>query len=220
MKRMQDLARIDRPREKLERYGAQKLSDQELFAVMLGSGVRGAPVSTLAERIVQVLKKTGHAKVSRADVLAIKGLGSAKASQILAVIELAKRLGARAPEVLTAKDVWTLCLDVRDSKKEHLVAFYLDTQNRLLERQIVSVGTLTASLVHPREVFEPAVALRAGSVIVAHNHPSGSITPSPEDTEVTHRLKEAGVILGIPLLDHVIVTKTEHYSFRDAHTVW
>ena len=105
------------------------------------------------------------------------------------------------------RDSWKLCVDFRESKKEHFVAFYLDTQGKVIERQIVSIGTLDASLVHPREVFEPAVALHAASIIVAHNHPSGNLEPSAEDIEITKRLVHAGKILDISIVDHVIVAK-------------
>jgi DNA repair protein RadC len=115
---------------------------------------------------------------------------------------------------LTPKDVWQLCIDIKDSKKEHFIAFYLDSQKNLIEREIISVGILDASLVHPREVFEPAVRFNAGSVIVAHNHPSGVLEPSPEDKAVTKRLKQSAEILGIEIEDHVIITSKSFYSFK------
>lgn len=215
--KIKDLQKIDLPREKLQKYGVGKLADFELLAVLLGSGIPGFNVLQLSKKILQVVSKIGKEKITLDDLLKIKGLGKAKTSQILSVIELTKRLNADTPEILSADDVWKLCADVRESKKEHFIAFYLDTQNRLIERQIISIGTLNASLVHPREVFEPAVAHRAASIIVAHNHPSGSTEPSQEDREVTHRLREAGNILGIELSDHVIVAKTGFFSFQQKH---
>jgi len=164
--------------------------------------------------ILQVVSEIGKEKITLEDLLKVKGLGKAKASQVLSVIELTKRFSIDAPEILSAEDVWKLCADIRDSKREHFVAFYLNTQNRLIERQIISIGTLNASLVHPHEVFEPAIRLSAASIIVAHNHPSGDTEPSLDDKEVTMRLVEAGKILGIDLADHLIVSKSTHVSFK------
>ena len=130
------------------------------------------------------------------------------------MLALSKRLTSEKPEVLSAQDIWNLCADIRGSKREHFVAFYLDAQNRLIERQIISVGTLNASLVHPRELFEPAIRLHAASLIVAHNHPSGILDPSAEDREVTRRLQQAGAIIGITLTDHVIVSAAGFLSFE------
>ena len=214
MAKIKDLPKVDRPREKLAKYGSEKLQDYELIALLLGSGVAGMNVLQLSKKILHSIAKIGKDKITLDDLLKIKGLGTAKAGQVLAVITLAKRFASNAPEVLTAEDVWKLCTDIRDSKKEHLVAFYLDTQNRLIERQTISIGTLNASLMHPREVFEPAIVLHAASVIVAHNHPSDACEPSGEDREVTTRLVEAGKILGIDLADHVIVSRSAYMSFQ------
>ena len=213
--KIKDLEKIDLPREKLAKYGSEKLKDHELLAILLGSGIKGLNVLELSKKILETIKKIEIKKITSADLIKIKGLGKAKAAQVFAMLELGKRLNSEnKPEVLSAEDVWKLCADIRDSKKEHFVAFYLDTQNRLIERQIISIGTLNASLVHPREVFEPTIKLSAASVIIAHNHPSGDIGPSLEDKVVTKRLKEAGKILGIDLADHVIVSKTAYLSFK------
>ena len=213
MAKIKDLSKVELPRERLSKYGVSKLADYELLAILLGSGIKGLNVLELSKRILRVISETGKERISLEDLVKIKGLGKAKASQIIAVIELTKRFNADKPEVISPEDVWKLCADIRESKKEHFVAFYLDTQNRLIEKQIISIGTLNASLVHPREVFEPGVKLSAASIIVAHNHPSGDLEPSPEDVEVTKRLKEAGALLGIGLADHVIVSKVGHCSF-------
>lgn len=195
------------PREKLEKYGPEKLTDSELLALLLGSGIKGLNVLRLSKKILKLIEKVGVKKITLEKLLEEKGLGKAKASQIIAVLALGKRLHDKTkPEILTPQDVWKLCADFRESKREHFVAFYLDTQGRVIERQIISIGTLDASLVHPREVFEPAVSLRAASIIVAHNHPSGNLEPSREDVEITKQLVEAGKILDIQIIDHVIVT--------------
>jgi DNA repair protein RadC len=212
---IKSLTKIDLPREKMQKYGVDKLTDDELLALLLGSGVKGVNVLQLSKKILRVVALVGKDKITLDDLLKIKGLGAVKAAQVLAIIALSNRLAIDAPVLLTAEDIWKSCADIRDSKKEHFLAFYLDTQNRLIERQIISIGTLNASLVHPREVFEPAVALHAAGVIVVHNHPSNTPEPSQEDREVTHRLAEAGKILGIALLDHVIVTKSLFVSFAE-----
>ncbi|MDD2766455.1 MAG: DNA repair protein RadC [Candidatus Moranbacteria bacterium] len=215
MSKIKDLPKVDLPREKLARYGTEKLADYELLAILLGSGTKGLNVLQLSKRILKMLIRDGAEKITFEELLKTRGLGKAKASQIIAVIELGKRLQSnRNQEILSPEDVWKSCMDFRDSKKEHFVAFYLDTQNRLIERQIISIGTLNASLVHPREVFEPAVALHSASIIIAHNHPSGDLEPSPEDVEMTKKLVHAGKILDMPIFDHVIVTKDIYQSMK------
>ncbi len=207
MSRIKGVLKVDMPREKLEKYGPEKLTDSELLALLLGSGIKGLNVLRLSKKILKLIEKVGVEKITLEMLLEEKGLGKAKASQIIAVLALGKRLHDKTkPEILTPQDVWKLCADFRESKREHFVAFYLDTQGRVIERQIISIGTLDASLVHPREVFEPAVSLRAASIIVAHNHPSGNLEPSREDVEITKQLVGAGKILDIQIIDHVIVT--------------
>lgn len=212
---MKDFSKVDLPREKLEKYGPKKLSDSELLAILLGSGIEGKNVLTLSKEILTKIKKLGTANVDKKALEKIRGLGKTKTSQILAVIELGKRLNPENKiEILTAKDIWNCCADFRESKREHFVAFYLDTQNRQIDRQIISIGTLNASLVHPREIFELALKNSAASVIFAHNHPSGEVGPSDEDEKITKRLVEAGKLLGIEVADHVIVAKTNYLSFQ------
>lgn len=210
MSKLKNLPRVDLPREKLAKYGKEKLSDKELLAIILGSGIEGLNVLQLSQKILIAVKKIGVEKITLEDFLKIKGLGRAKASQVISTLELGKRLSSGAiPQVISPKDIWMQCIDIRDSKREHLVAFYLDARGKIIEKRTVSVGILDASLVHPREVFEPAVRNNAHSVIVAHNHPSGDTEPSQADIDVTKRLIHAGKILDIRLLDHIIVTSGE-----------
>ena len=218
--KIKDLPKIDRPREKLEKYGVKKLAEFELLAILLGSGIKGLNVIQLSKKILNIIQKIGIKKITLEDLLKIKGLGKAKASQILATVELGQRLQTdKKREILSADDVWNLCADICDSKKEHFIAFYIDTQNCLIERQIISIGTLNASLVHPREVFEPAVRLSASSIILSHNHPSGNCEPSQDDIEITKRLTEAGKILGMEIADHVIVAKDKFLSFKEQNLI-
>ena len=213
--KIKDLDKVDLPREKLAKYGSEKLKDYELLALLLGSGIKGLNVLELSKKILETIKRLGVKKVTLADLLKIKGLGEAKASQVFALLELGKRLNiANKQEILSPSDVWNFCADIRALQREHFVAFYLDTQNCLIERQTISIGTLNSSLVHPREVFEPALAFHAASIIIAHNHPSGELSPSREDREVTKRLVEAGKIIGIDVIDHIILSKSSYLSFQ------
>lgn len=211
-----DLPKIELPRERLQKYGAKKLADYELMALILSSGVRGENVLELSKKILKIVAEKGKENIKYDELLSMRGLGRMKTAQVLAVMELCLRLSANANKaVATAEDIWKLSADFRASKREHVAAFYLDTQTCIIERQIISIGTLSTSLVHPREIFEPAIALSAASVIVAHNHPSANVEPSLEDREVTSRLVESGRILGIALADHIIVSKNGWMSFRE-----
>lgn len=205
--KLTELKKAELPREKMEKYGAKRLRNFELIAIILGSGIKGCNVLELARKIEKLITQKSTNNITLEDLRKIRGLGKAKAIQILAVISLVDRFGSEhEAEILSIKDIWNLCADFRSSKKEHVVAFYLDTQQRLIERRIISVGTLDASILHPREVFEPALQLSAAEVVLAHNHPSGSIEPSDEDIAITKRVADAGDLLGIILVNHVIVS--------------
>lgn len=205
--KLTELKNTELPREKMEKYGAKRLRNFELIAIVLGSGIKGCNVLELARKIEKLITQKSANNVTLEDLRKIRGLGKAKAIQILAVISLVERFGSeRSVELLSVKDIWNLCADFRSSKKEHIVAFYLDTQKKLIERRIISVGTLDTSLLHPREVFEPALQLSAAGVVLAHNHPSGSLEPSDEDITITKRVADAGDLLGITLVNHIIVS--------------
>ena len=213
---IRDMPRIERPREKLMRYGPEKLSDTELFAILLRTGTKRRGVMDMAG---DILKKIGHENIKSlkfGDLKNHPGLGPVKACEILACFELGKRFlsGKKSGIYLKPQDIWTGLRDIREQKKEHFITFYLDTRNQEIKREIVSMGTLNYNLVHPREVFEPAVKNLAASIILAHNHPSGCLEPSDEDLTLTKRLTQAGKLLGIEVLDHVIVTKDGWMSFR------
>lgn len=215
--KLKDLPKIDRPREKLEKYGPERLSNSELLAILLGTGQKGINVVELSKRILTKFSGDG---LSKADVKALKntfGLGSAKACEIVACFELGRRLlqNKQSALLLSPKDVWDQLKDIRDNKKEHFVVFFLDTRNQEIKREIISIGSLNANLVHPREVFEPAVRHFAAQIIVAHNHPSGNTEPSADDLVITKKLTEAGKILGIEIIDNVIVTENSYFSFKE-----
>lgn len=195
-----------RPREKLQARGAAALSDYELLMAMIGSGNAQADVTKIAREVRKILSEKGS-DLAYEDLLKIKGLGAAKATQIMAGFELWRRqfeVGER-PIIDSAEKAVELLSDIRDKKQEYFVSLTLDGANRLIAKRVISIGTLTASLVHPREVFAEAITDRAASIIVAHNHPSGNLEPSIADKEVTERLRQAGEILGIEVLDHLIL---------------
>jgi DNA repair protein RadC len=215
--KIKDLPKIERPREKLAHYGPEKLSNSELLAILLRTGRKGQNVVDLSRNI---LKTFSGAKLSQAtykELKAVPGLGPSKACEIVACFELGKRLlkDKKTELFLKPEDVFDRLKDLRDHKKEHFVTLFLDSRNQEINREIISVGSLNASLVHPREVFEPAVRHTAAHIIIAHNHPSGDHSPSSEDLSLTKRLVEAGRIMGIEILDHVIVTKNSFLSFKE-----
>jgi len=215
--KIKDLPKVDRPREKLEKYGPERLSDSELLAILLRTGSEGVNVIELANKILRKFSGTNLAKASFKELKSTFGLGSAKACEIMACFELSRRFLQNKQSVLllSPKDIWDELKDIRDNKKEHFVIFFLDSKNQEIKREIISVGTLDANLVHPREVFEPAVKHLAAQVIIAHNHPSGDPAPSKEDVEITKQLVGAGKLLGIEIKDSVIVGKTGHFSFKE-----
>lgn len=215
MARMKDLSRQELPREKLAKYGPNKLANEELLAIILGSGIKGMNVLSLSRAILKRVAGLGGAQATSDDLKSIRGLGTIKRLQVIALLALSKRLQAKnEQEILSTKDVWNMCNDFYASTKEHFVVFYLDTQSRFIERKIISVGTLDANIVHPREVYEPALTLHAASVIVAHNHPSGDTKPSPTDIVLTKNLADVAQLLGISLEDHVIVSRKGHTSMK------
>ena len=202
-----------RPREKLQRRGANSLSDYELLMAIIGSGNAQADVTTIAREVLSVIKRRGS-DLSFDDLIAIPALGPAKATQLMASYELWRRrlVTPDRPVISSVTDVVAQLADIRDRKREFFVCLDLDGANRLINRRIVSVGTLNASLVHPREVLADALVDRAAGIIVAHNHPSGLLEPSDQDINTTHRLKDAAELLGLEFYDHLIVTADDYCS--------
>ena len=221
MPKLKDIPKIDRPREKLEKYGPEKLSNSELLAILLRTGGKGLNVVELANRILKKFSNNGLAKANFKELKNIYGLGGAKACEIIACFELSRRLlkNKKSALLMSPKDVWRELKDIRNNKKEHFVIFFLDARNQEIKREIISVGSLDASLVHPREVFEPAIRHTAAQIIVSHNHPSGDEKPSEEDKKITQRLINSGKILGIGIIDHIIVTKNKYFSFKENNLI-
>ena len=202
-----------RPREKLQRRGAASLSDYELVMAIIGSGNAVADVTQISREVLRVIKARGN-DLQYDDLIKVKALGPAKATQLMASFELWRRrlVTPDQPTIDNISDVVEQLADIRGKKQEHFVCLSLDGANRLINRRIVTVGILNASLVHPREVFADVITDRAAGVIVAHNHPSGTIEPSPEDIQTTKRLKQAAELLGIGFYDHIIVTANDYRS--------
>lgn len=216
MKMIKDLPELDRPREKLLSKGASALSDPELLAILIGSGMKGTNALALATKILRKV----DLRSDKLDVDALEeipGVGPAKASRIAAAFELVRRrLQREGARVREAKDILPFVQQIRDKKQEYFVCLSLNGANEVIENRVVTVGLLDSNQVHPREVYADPLTDRAASIIVAHNHPSGTLEASPEDVALTDRLARAGKLLGIPLLDHIIVTKRGYLSLKQA----
>ncbi|BCD59490.1 MULTISPECIES: DNA repair protein RadC [unclassified Nitratiruptor] len=215
MRTLKEIQNIDRPREKLFKTGAASLKDYELVAILLGSGIRGKDVLKLSKEIIRILKQD-FINIDIEKLMQIHGLGQAKVAQIVAAIELCKRYLIKPKrKILIARDVYEELREYHNKKQEYFLALYLSGAKTLCHKSIITIGILDKSIVHPREVFAPAIEKRCAGVIVAHNHPSGSLTPSQADIAITKRLQESGNILGIELIDHIIMTKDNFVSLKD-----
>lgn len=215
MKKIKELPEFSRPREKLREKGEQALSDIELIAVILGSGNKGQDVMTLSGRVAKVLARH-KGRISLETLTGMEGIGLAKASQILASFELARRyIIKESVRISEAADVVPLLKEISEKRQEYFVCISLNGANEVIEKRIITVGLLNKTQVHPREVFADAITDRAASVILSHNHPSGELQPSESDLKIHRQLTEAGKILGITVLDHIIVSKKGYYSFQE-----
>ena len=215
MKKISDIPKSDRPREKLQQKGAEALSDLELMAILLGSGTKGHDVMTVAERILKVLDAHNE-KLNIDELKKIEGVGPAKATLIAAALEFARRrIRPEGLKISFPADVLPLIANYADRKQEHFICISINGANEVITSRVVSVGLVNKTQVHPREVFADPITDRAAAIIVAHNHPSGSLLPSKEDIGVTKQLKTAGETLGIRLMDHVIFNHKEYYSFLE-----
>jgi DNA repair protein RadC len=216
-----DLPISERPRERLQKFGVEALSAQEILALILGRGIAGESVMVTAQRLLsQFGSLKGIASASVEELSQVKGIGIAKASQIKAAFELANRLegyseAGSKPVVKTPDDVVGLVRGrLKGKKKEYFLALLLDTRNQLIKVAEISVGSLEGSLVHPREVFKEAISATAASVVFVHNHPSGDPTASEDDIGLTKRLAEVGEIVGIDVLDHIIIGDKNFLSLK------
>lgn len=214
---LKEIDPLDLPREKIEKYGPEKLNLKELIAAILGSGTSKKSALELADDIVSTVGARNLADASVQSLCEIPGIGQAGATRLVASLEIGKRLLANKETdlILTPHDVWLALRDIRGSKREHVIVFYLDSRNQTIERDTISIGSVDKTVIHPREVFEQAIQHAASHVLLAHNHPTGNPDPSEHDVLITKRLVKAGNILGIELIDHVIVTKHTYLSMRE-----
>ncbi len=219
---VRDLPLSERPRERLTRLGAEALSEQELLACLLGRGIAGESVLITARRLLAEFRTVrGIADASVEQLAQVRGIGYAKAAQLKAAAELARRLalseaGPRCAIDSVEAAAAVLRPQLLDKQKEQFVALLLDNRYRLIRMSPIAVGSLSATLVHPRELFKEAIAASAAAVLIAHNHPSGDPTPSEHDRALTRRLAEAGRLLGIEVIDHLIIAAEGVVSLRAA----
>lgn len=217
---LRDLPHEERPRERMMQYGAESLSHAELLAILLRTGTKNESAVTLAQRILNYVGHLRHLHdLSITELTAIRGIGDAKALQLKAGLELGRRMARSrldALQIRRPEDAAELLMEtMRYYDKEHFVCLFLNTKNRIMAQETVTIGILDASLVHPREVFKAALKCGAASFICAHNHPSGDPTPSPEDVSITRRLLEVGEIVGIELLDHLVIGDNQYVSLKE-----
>ena len=218
---IKNVPKEDRPRERLLKYGSHYLSNQELMAILLGNGTRNESVMVLANRLIIHFEGLNLLKDATIEELtAIKGIGEAKGVLVLAAIELGKRMNKhrheeryiiRSPEDGADYVMEEMC----GLNQEHFVVLFLNTKNQIFHRQTIFIGSLNASIVHPREIFREAVKRSCASIICAHNHPSGDPTPSQEDINVTRRLVESGKMIGIEVLDHLVIGDRKFVSLKE-----
>lgn len=218
---IKDLNDNDKPREKLYKFGADKLSEYELIAILLGSGSRNEDVLTLSKKLWQYMSKFHRiSELAIDDLMEIEGIGLSKACSIISALELSKRINIRECvdnfSVGSPKSVADIFMNIlRDEMKEHFYVLLLDTKNKIISWDEISKGDLNSSIVHPREVFKYALKYSANSIICLHNHPSGDPTPSMQDIEITKRLQEVGNLVGIKLLDHIIIGYNKYISLKE-----
>lgn len=218
---IRDVHIADRPRERLIRQGAESLSNQELLAILLRTGTKQESVLHLANRVLGFFEQIQELKnATMEEMMTVKGIGQAKAVQLLAAVELGKRLSQQKTNekftIRSPKDAATYLMpEMASLTQEHFVTLFLNVKNQILHKQTIFIGSLNASIVHPREIFREAVKRSAASIICAHNHPSGNPSPSTEDIDVTKRLTEAGRLMGIELLDHVIIGDHQFISLKE-----
>lgn len=221
--RIRDLPEEDKPREKLRKHGPASLKNYELMAVILGKGTKKEGILELSQRIMAQYGE--QAIFSEGDVGKIEkvlGLSPVQACQVVAAFELGKRLFGRQTEVFlrSPEEVFEYAKDMARLKQEHLRGLYLDTRNRLIRDEVITIGTLNESLAHPREIFHPAVEAHAAAIILVHNHPSGDPYPSRDDIELTKQIYQASKIMEIEVLDHVIIGNKRYCSLKESTEIW
>jgi len=215
MKHIKELPDFDRPREKMKKKGTQALSDIELLAVILGSGIKGRDVFAVSRDILKIAQ-TDFNNITINNLTNLEGIGIAKAAQIMAAIEFSKRFLIKEEiKIKSSSDIVKIADDLKNKKQEYFLTLTLDGAHNLIQKRVVFIGTLNQTLIHPREIFADAITDRAADIILVHNHPSGTLAPSKEDLLITKKLEEAGKIVGINVIEHIIISKTGYYSFQE-----
>lgn len=216
--RIKDLDKIDRPREKLKKYGPSALKNYELLSIILGKGTKKEDLFNISSRIIDeygskaVINETNVDKIKK-----LLNLGDVHSCQVVACFELGRRLFSKSKEIIirTPEDVFKYLNDMRNLNKEYFRGLYLDVKNKLIYDEIISIGTLTTNLIHPREVFHPAIQYKAVGIILAHNHPSGDPTPSEDDIKITQQIIQVGKVMEIDVLDHIIIGEKGFVSLKE-----
>jgi DNA repair protein RadC len=212
-----ELPHFNRPREKLTNLGLKELSTPELISLILGTGTKTENALTLAKKITRSFcSLTELAKADANDLIKLKGVGMARASQLIACFELGRRIHTNqvSKQLLAPEDVLPIIDDMRSAGREHLVAIYLNARHEFLAKHLIAVGGLNQAVIEPRDILSEALKLPCSAVILAHNHPSGDAQPSDEDIKMTQRIAEACDLLGLELIDHLVVTGTSFVSLR------
>lgn len=221
--KLKDISSENRPRERMERFGVGVLSDAELLAVIIQKGTRKENVINLSHKLLTKFNLTELSKCSIKELQQIKGIGLAKACQIVAVFELNIRqdqIQQKDKIITSAKEVYNYChAQLNKTDKETFIVLHLNSKNKIIKEEIVSIGTINKTVVHPREIFKSAIKENANSIILVHNHPSGDPEPSEEDIFITEKLFEAGELLLIKILDHVIIGTNKWYSFKESKLI-
>jgi DNA repair protein RadC len=225
MSNLHDLPPGERPRERLLKYGVESLSLQELLSLIFGRGIKGQSVINISQKLLSTFSSLNKlSETSVKELMEIKGLGLAKACQLKACFEISRRLKKEENSnnkkniqiIKSPKDIFLLLKEkIINFNKEYFLVVALDNRNKVINIETVSVGTLNSSLIHPRETFEVAIRNHAASIILCHNHPSGELKPSEDDLVVTENLVKAGKLLGISVVDHLIISKKGHFSFKE-----
>lgn len=222
--RIKDFPEMEKPRERLFAYGAKNLSDSQLLAIIIRNGYHDKNVFDLSLDILKRYPLCDIQECSYYDFVAIKGVGKAKAIELLAVIELGKRIFLREKQKLlklsNAEEIWKdVKYHIVNLKQEYFYCYYFNHKQELLERKLLFMGTINRSVVHPREIFKEAYRLSASSIVCIHNHPSNNVMPSKEDVLLTDHLVKTGYIQGINVCDHIIVGENSYYSFYEHHNI-
>ena len=220
--KMKDIPVKERPRERLIKEGAEKLSNEELLSILIGNGTKGVSAKDLSLKVLDKIKSIGNANLlNYRSLLEIKGLGVAKACSLLAAFELGKRVNIEnnslnSEVINNSSAVFNYFKNIfLNKKQEYFYCLYLDSKKHVISNKLLFMGTLNRSIVHPREVFKEAYLLSASSIICVHNHPSGNVEPSKDDIDITNQLSSIGYIMGIKLVDHLIIGSNTYYSFLE-----